>query len=192
MPESVLCRLEGEDECGGAVGLDDRELADLEELERQVFKKYWGQMLTLAVKRRRPSIRPTIDEDGKRDWGAFGTVDFERWGGGFRRAHQKVERLRERLRDRLILVDIVKERLSGKAKYLVLKYLRMGIAGLEHVVNEDMRGLAELELEVCRLRKRIGDVQESNRQKRQVQQTWSCTKIPLGRSVTRADRSASR
>ena len=35
------------------------------------------------------------------------------------------------------MLDIVKERLPGKAKYRVLKYLRMGVIGIENIANLD-------------------------------------------------------
>jgi hypothetical protein len=67
-------------------------------------------------------------------------VDFERTRPEFDKARYKADKLREKLKDVLIMLGIVKERLPGKAKDLVLKYLRTGIIGLEHITNEDRPG----------------------------------------------------
>ncbi len=61
----------------------------------------------------------------------------------FDKPRYKADRLREQLRDTLIMMDTAKERLP-KAKYLVLKYLRMGVIEREHIVSEDMREMARV------------------------------------------------
>jgi hypothetical protein len=65
---------------------------------------------------KRSPIQPAVDENGGLDWGAFATVEFERSVPGFDRARYKAERLREELRDALIMVRIITRRLP-KAKY---------------------------------------------------------------------------
>lgn len=70
---------------GSVPGLPDEELADPEELGRHVFRAEWGPILALPV-RRAPTIRPDIDESLGVDWGAFGTVDFERTVPAFDKA----------------------------------------------------------------------------------------------------------
>ena len=64
----------------------------------------------------------------------------------------------------------MKERLPGKAKYMVIKYLKMGIIGLEHVVNDDMLALARLYLRIERLRGEIKELERAGeaRRKRQM------------------------
>jgi len=155
VPESVLVKLEQEDKYGSVPGLEDGELADPDELERQVYAEEWAPILALPKPKSTCDIKPAVDESGGLDWGAFGTVDFERYTGGFDKARYKAERLREELRDKLIMLAIVKKRLPGKAKYLVLKYLRMGVITTEHIVNEDMLILARLCLEVERRKAEI-------------------------------------
>jgi hypothetical protein len=173
VPESVLLRREQTNRYGSVEGLDDDELADPDELERQVFIEEWAPILALPWKPRRSDIRPTIDESGHVDWGAFGTVDFERKRGGFDRARYKAERLREQLGDKQIMLSIVSYRLPGKAKHLVLKYLRMGIIDLDHIVNHDMVAIAKLYLEMERLRKEIREIQERSRQRKQLRlEAW--------------------
>lgn len=156
VPESVLLRREQGNKYGSVLGLDDSELADPDELERQVLMQEFGPVLALPVKGR-SAIRPDMDESGNVDWGAFGTIDFDRYRGGFDKVRYKADKLREQMNDLLIMVSIVKERLPGKAKYLVLKYLKMGIIGLEHIINADMLALARLFFRVERLR---GDIRQ--------------------------------
>jgi len=166
VPESVLLKREQASRYGSIEGLEDEELADPDELERQVFREEWAPILALPEPRR-SSIRPAVDETFGLDWGAFATVDFERQSGGFDKARYKAERLRERLRDKLILLSIVAHRLPGNAKHLVLRYLRLGIIDLDHITNDDMLALAKLELETKRLRQEISQLRERNTQQRQ-------------------------
>ena len=173
VPESVLVKVERKDRYGRVPGLDDEELADSEELERQVLKEEFEPILMLPVTPRRGWARPAVDEDGSVDWGAFGTVDFERYSGGFDRARHKAEMLREQLKDKLILLALVKERLPGKAKYLVLKYVRMGIITLEHIASDDMLAAARLYLQARQLQKELWQVQEAARKREQrVWERW--------------------
>ena len=110
VPESVLLRREQGNKYGSVPGLDDSELADPDELERQVFMQEFGPVLALPVKGRR-AVRPDVDESGNVDWGAFGTVDFDRYSGGFDKVRYKAEKLREQLKDLIIMVSMIKERL---------------------------------------------------------------------------------
>ena len=83
----------------------------------------------------------------------------------FNKARYKAAKVREQLEDVLIMLSIVEERLPGNAKHLVLKYLKLGIIGLEHVVHEDMLDLARLWLRAQRLRKEIAQLEESSRRR---------------------------
>ena len=154
VPESALRRAEKRNLYGSVPGLDDDELADPDELERQVWREEFGPVLALPARGTTRAIRPDVDEDGGFDWGAFGTVDFERSMPEFDKARYKAEKLKERLRDVLIMFSIVTRRLP-RAKFLVLKYLRMGIIELEHIVNDDMLALARLHLRARRLQQEI-------------------------------------
>ena len=167
VPVSPLVVVKQDNRYGRVDDLDDEELADPAELERQVWQSEWAPILALPVKARRGWIQPTIDESGHLDWGAFGSVDFERNKPEFDKARYKAEKLREQMKDLAILIGIVKERLPGRAKYLVLKYARMGIIELEHIVNEDMLALARLYLRARRLQEEIAKLQEAGRSRRQ-------------------------
>ena len=144
---------------GSVPRLSDEELASPEELERQVFLQEWWPILRLPRPKRGP-ITPNIDEYFGVDWGAFGTVDFERYSGGFDKARYKADRLREELRDVLIMMQTLSGRLP-RARLQVLKYVRMGVIDLGHIESLDMYELARLYMRARRLQKEIkalGDV----------------------------------
>lgn len=155
VPESALLRRERGHRYGSVPGLDDSELADPAELERQVLVAEFGPVLALPVKTGRGFMRPEMDENGHIDWGAFGSVDFDRYTGGFDKARYKADKVKEQLKDVLILFSIVNDRIAAEAKYVVLKYLRMGIIEFRHIVNQDMAALARLYLRAQRMRQEI-------------------------------------
>ena len=166
VPESALLRIERSVGYGSVPGLDDDELADAEELERWVMMQEWGPILALPVRHHRGGIRPEVDESGYIDWGAFGTIDFDRLTPPFDRARYKADKLREELKDAVIMLSIVMERVQSNSKYVVLKYLRMGLIDFEHIVDGDMRGVAKWYLRVRRLREQISELEQARVRRR--------------------------
>ena len=160
IPESPILKVLRPSRYGSVPDLDDDELADPDELEQQVYRAEFGPILALPIKAKRSVIKPNIDESGKVDFGAFATVDFERMYGGFDKARYKADKLREELRDVVILFEIVSDRIPGKAKYKVLKYVRMGWLELEDIASEDMQALAKLYLRALKLRQQISQIKE--------------------------------
>jgi hypothetical protein len=158
VPESAL-RRERVNRYGEVPDLDDEEPADPAELERQVFLEEFGPILALPVKGKPNPIQPAIDENGGVDWGAFGSVDFERTMPKFDKARYKADKLREELENVLIMFDTVKERLPRVAAK-VLKYLRMGIIETEHLATEDMRYLARYHRRAEKLRAEIRQLEK--------------------------------
>jgi hypothetical protein len=167
VPESALLKRLQSNKHGSVPGLDDSDLADADELERQVLRQEFGPILALPVKVSKSCIKPEVDEICNLDWGAFGTVDFDRYRQQFDKLHYKADKVTEQLKDVLIIFNIVNNRIRPKAKYLVLKYLRMGIIELEHIVNNDMLALARLYLRARRMRKEIAELQEASERRRQ-------------------------
>jgi len=167
VPEPVLIKVERPDRYGSVPGLDDSELADPDELQRQVFMEQWGPVLALPARGRVNSIQPVIDESGGVDWGAFGTVDFDRYRPEFDKARYKADRLKERLDDIFITLAIVRERLPAKAVYLVLKYLQKGILQREHIVDDDMHAVADLFMRTRRLQEQITELREASRMRKE-------------------------
>ena len=152
---------------GSVAGLDDEELASPEELERQVFLQEWWPILRLPRPKRGP-ITPNIDEYFGVDWGAFGTVDFERYSGGFDKARYKADRLREELRDVLIMMQTLSGRLP-RARLQVLKYVRMGVIDLGHIESLDMYELARLYMRARRLQEEIRQLKDASFSRRRRQ-----------------------
>jgi len=167
VPESVLLKRLRPNKYGSVPGLDDSELAGPDELERQVLRQEFAPVLALPVKARESCIRPNIDEGGRVDWGAFGTVDFDRYRQQFDKLRYKAEKVAEKRKDVLIMCGIVNERIKTWAKYLVLKYLRMGIIELEHIVNNDMLAFTRLYLRARRMLKEITELKEVSERRRQ-------------------------
>ena len=173
VPVSPLLKVQRSSGYGSVPGLDDDELADPVELERQVMKQEFAPVLDLPGKGKSSGIRPDVDECGGVDWGAFGTVDFQQRVPGFDKARYKAEKVREQLKDVMLLFDMVKERVPGRAKFVVLKQLRMGVIELEHVADEDMRALGKLYLRCRRLRQEIAQLEEASwRRQRAKAMAW--------------------
>jgi hypothetical protein len=152
---------------GSVAGLDDSELANPDELERVVYREELAPILALPTQGNRWSKRHGMDEGGSLDWGAFGTVDFERMYP-FNRILYKADKLREQLKNVLIMFSIVNERLKTRAKYTVLKYLKMGIIELDDIDDSDMRALGRLYLRIRRTRKQIAELREAGWRRHQL------------------------
>ena len=172
-PESAFLKRERRNRYGGVPGLEDEELADPEELERCVLRAEWGPVLDLPRRALAGAIRPSVDMDGDLDWGAFATVDFERRQPKLGWEKSKVRGLRRELKDTVIMLSVVRDRLPGKTKYQVLRLLRLGLLNVEHIVNDDMRALVRLYLRAEKLRKRIAGLQKRCREREQRQlEAW--------------------
>ncbi len=167
VPGPVLLKVEKRDKYGHVPGLDDEELASPEELERAVMRAEWGPVLELPVKHGHGWIQPAVDESGGVDWGAFGTVDFSRTMPAFDKVQYKADKLREQLKDTVLMLEMIRERLPRKPVALVLKYLRMGIIDLEHISNFDAWQLGTLYLRARHLRKQITELEEASWRRKQ-------------------------
>ncbi|MCK4342541.1 MAG: hypothetical protein KAY37_12550 [Phycisphaerae bacterium] len=155
VPESALLRRERGKRYGSVPGLPDEELADPEELERHVHIEEFGPILALPIKGAQRGVRPAIDETGGVDWGAFGTVDFERSMLAFDKARYKEERLREKLKDVLIMAGTATRHVRVDARRLVLRHLRQGTITLDDIADSDMLALARLHLRIWRIQDEI-------------------------------------
>ena len=173
VPVSAILKVQRQNRYGSVPGLDDEELADPDELERQVMAEEWGPVLMIPVKKGHSGIQPAIDESGGVDWGAFGTVDFERSRPEFDKAMYKAEKLKEKREDLVIMMEIVAGRLPRVAVRQVLKYVQSGIIELDDIANEDMRALAKLYLRTLRVEKEIRELaQASFRRRRAKAEVW--------------------
>ncbi|MBN2590800.1 MAG: hypothetical protein JXA96_13130 [Sedimentisphaerales bacterium] len=126
VPSNVNAEVLRDSGYGSVPGLDDEELLDEAELMRWVYREQWGPLfcVPMQVNQRYP-YRPTIEDDGYLDWGAFGTVDFDRLFP-FNKHRFMVDVLREDLRIALIMFDLVKERVLEKDRPAVIEYVYSG------------------------------------------------------------------
>ena len=155
VPESALLRRGRGKRYGSVPGLPDEELADPEELERHVYIEEFGPILALPFQGAQRGLRAAIDETGGVDWGAFGTVDFERSMPAFDKARYKEERLREKLKDVLIMAGTATRHVRADARRLVLRHLRQGTITLDDIADSDMLALARLHLRIWRIQDEI-------------------------------------
>ena len=107
----------------GLMGDDD---ATPEQLERLAFMMDWGPIMELPVRNHRGQIRPAIDEQGQLDWGAFGTVDFERLRGPFDVARYKADMLQAELRHNVLMLEVLAGRVPVEAQIRILELGRIG------------------------------------------------------------------
>lgn len=169
IPVSPLLHEERRNKYGSVPGLDDEELADPDELERQVHRGEFGPILALPLKGIPGSLKPAIDESGGIDWGAFATVNFERVKPALDKARYKADMLREERNNVLLLLGNATRHVQGDAKYLVLKLLDNGVIGLDHIVDPDMVVLAGLYLRARRLQHEIGELREVSRKRQRME-----------------------
>ncbi len=141
---------------GSVPGLDDDELASPAELLRQISLEQWGLMFEIPVEPVKSFIRPTIDERGNLDWGAFGTIDFDRLFP-FNPKWYIVDQFKKRLRDVLLMFDMVKERLSVEARLEVLEHLKAG-KDIDELEDENKYFWARRYLQVKRIREEIRQI----------------------------------
>ena len=155
IPVSAAVEIIRPDRYGAVEGLDKSELADPNELERQVCLKEFGPILALPVKNKWHGPRPEIDENGQVEWGAFGTIDFSRIKPEFNKARYKIDKLKEELRDTVIMMSTIKDRIPGREKYVVLKNLKLGYLDLDNITDSDMWFLGRRYLKYLRLKREI-------------------------------------
>ena len=166
VPESALSRVEHDTDYGSVPGLEDEELADPDELERQVFIAEWGPILALPCKGFNGAIRPAIDEFGHLDWGAFGTVDFLRLRPPFDKARYKADKLQEQLRDDMFMLDLVRERVSPQARGWVRRLALDTNVDLDSIDNPQEQAYAKWLRRIRRLSDEIRELREFSRRRR--------------------------
>ncbi|MFC1635401.1 hypothetical protein ACFL5Z_11210 [Planctomycetota bacterium] len=145
--------------------LPEEELADPVELERVIYKETWWPILSLPQQRWECPIRPNMDEDGRIDWGAFGTVDFDSYRPGFDKLRYKVEKLREKAKDLVIMLKMVSARIPGRSKLKILRLVGAGVLDIGGIADNQMYFLAELYLRALRMRDEIDRLQEKRKER---------------------------
>lgn len=169
VPAPVPVKLVRKNKYGHVPGLPDSELADPAELERWVMIQEWGPILALPKPQPNGFIRPEVDEFGDLDWGAFGTVDFDRARPRFNAARYKADKLKEELRNTMIMFGIIQGRLSAESRLEVVERIRGG-EELDAFIDENEWAYAKWYLrargirrQICELRGRNWNQQDSDR-----------------------------
>ncbi len=168
VPESPLLKVERKDKYGSVPGLDDEELASPAELERQILWEQWGPILLLPSPKNETRLRPELDEDGYLV-GAFASADFDRIKPAFDKARYKADKLREQLKDVIIMFEMIRQRLPRKPVAIILKNLRLGRIELEDILDLNMWFLARYYLRARKLQKEMVRLQEYSQRRRQRQ-----------------------
>lgn len=166
VPASALIRVERDRGYGHVPGLEDEELADVQELERQIMLEQWAPILALPCRAYSGGIRPVLDEFGHLDWGAFGTVDFSRIRPEFDKARYKADKLQEQLRDDLIMLDVVRERVDPRAREAVRALALHTETDLEAIENPSEWSYARYLRRIKRLAAEIRDLRQYSRWRR--------------------------
>lgn len=143
VPVSAVLRPVRDKGFGSVEGLEDDELAEPEELERMVFIDEFEPVLALPAPKSKNVIKPDIDEDGKPDWGAFGTVDFDRYRHKPNKESYVIEQLQSELFQQNLMIEIISSRLDAYARYSILKYVFKGVIDIGHISDMDMYLLVE-------------------------------------------------
>lgn len=167
VPESPILRFICRNRFGSVPGLEDDELADPDELERQVLKQELGPIWLLPVPPRRSWIQPIVCESLGVTRGAFDSADYLDQQPAIDKAAYKAQKLRQQLKDLLLLMDVSRQHVPGNAKYVVLKYLRMGIIDTDDIEDVDMLILARQYLQARRLQRTIWQLEHASYLRRQ-------------------------
>ena len=153
---------------GSVPGIPDEELADPEEIERTIYQQEFEPILQLPTRSSNRHIWQHLEH--AHDNGAFGTIDFQRLIPEPDPARGKIHALKEKLKDVLITLSIVKEHVPSDAAALALRHLRSGTIGLEHLQGQRMQSLGRLYLQARQLRREIAQADEAGKRRRQAKQ----------------------
>jgi len=164
VPAAARLQQKRRDRYGHIKDLPDDELVDPDELERLVYQQEFGPVWALPFTPSKCVIKPTIDEDGKPNWGAFGTVDFFRYKPKFDPLTRIMNELEEQREHLLIMIGIMRERMKDKVDYEVINYVLKGIVDVDEIYDWDTWQLAKLSLRAVRFKKRIKKLREKRRE----------------------------
>jgi hypothetical protein len=165
-PSAVLRRLR-KNRYGLIQDLPEEELADPYELERQVVKSEFGPVLLLERKSKSSGFRHCVHSEDEIGFDAFGTVDFERYKPEFNKTRYHIDKLKEQLKDLVIMIEMINGRIKAVTKYKVLKYVKMGVIEVDDIADWDMWQFAMLYMRALRIKKQIVKSQELSRKRRQ-------------------------
>ena len=164
----VLLKVQRPDRYGKVQGLSDDELADPAEIERWVLRAELEPLFLLPKPKQKKWYSPAWDVHSDTDFNAFSSVDFDRLRPEFdnaAKARYKADKLIEEVQDRVIMFRIVSERIPGMNKYRVLKYVWMGGLLLDDIIDDDVRALAKLYVQIRKVKEQVVELREFSRQR---------------------------
>ena len=165
VPVSPLLKRERSNRYGSIPDLDDEELIEPAEIDRLYLREVFAPILALPVKTKKGGIKPNIDEDGSVEWGAFGTVDFDRYTE-FDKALYKADKLREELFHERLMVELITGQIKTTAKYKVMDYVMADVLDVDDIKDFNMYCLAKRCLRMRRLQREIDELTERSRKRR--------------------------
>lgn len=167
VPASPVLKVLKRKRYGSIPDLPDEELATVDELERVIFEREWGPVMSLPVWKGNGWIKPNIDENGHVDYGAFASIDFDRHKPKFDTARYKAGKLKEELRHLINHIETINDSIPGKHKYKLLRYVRHGIIDKDDIPDWDIWQLAVHYMRALKLRKEIAGLEELSRRRRE-------------------------
>ena len=166
VPVSPLLKRERSSRYGSISDLDDEELIEPAEIDRVFLREAFAPILALPVKGRKGGIKPNIDEDGTVDWGAFGTVDFDKYVE-FDKLRYKADKLSEELRNEILMMEMISGHIKNKEKYAIIERVYKGTLDLGEIADLETYCLAQRYLRAKRLQREIGELEEKSRKKQE-------------------------
>jgi hypothetical protein len=147
---------------GTVKDLEQEELADPDELARQAEFEYWLSLMHISESKHNSAW----DCHASVDYNAFASIDFDRMMPDFDKAKYKADKFKEQLKDAVILINILSERIHDKRKYKLLKYAKSGVIDIDDISDWHMWQLATLYMRALGLRKQIIQLQDASRQRK--------------------------
>ena len=166
VPVSPLLKRERSSRYGSVSDLDDEELIDPAEIDRVFLREAFAPILALPVKGKKGGIKPTVDEDGSIDWGAFGTVDFDKYVE-FDKLRYKADKLKEELQNEIFMMEMISGHIKGKEKYAIIERVYKGTLDLGEIADLETYCLAQRYLRAKRMQREIGELEEKSQKKRE-------------------------
>lgn len=181
VPVSPLLSLERKSKYGSVPDLDDEELADPDELERQVYIEMYGPVLQLPYDQKHGSIWLNGYKGGKFEWGTFGMVDFYQRKPEVDKPLTDVCELIEEHMTLTFLLHAERAKLPHRRRYKILRSLRRGKIELDQITNKDLRKVGELSLRVAELYRQIYYLGKAVRDQRRARR-GKRVRVPVARA----------
>ncbi len=166
VPVSPLLKRRHSSRYGSVADLDDEELIEPAEIDRVFLREAFAPILALPVKSKKGGIKPNIDEDGVVEWGALGTVDFDKYVE-FDKLRYKADKLREELFNERIMMEMLSEKIESKEKYKILEKAEAGLIDADEISNFEMFCLAKRFVRAKRIQREIAELEKKSQERRE-------------------------